>query len=68
MTGSGDSVHDHLRKWRTDLIDLTKRNRLLYFKHLRSGSLEFEQDAPTVLGRLDGRGAVAELLPAARPG
>lgn len=59
MTGSRDLVHDHLQKWRTDLIDLTRRNRLLYFKHLRSGSLEFEQDAPTVLGRLDGRGASA---------
>ena len=59
MTGSRDLVHDHLQKWRTDLIDLTKRNRLLYFKHLRSGSLEFEQEAPTVLDRLDGRGASA---------
>ena len=57
MTGSRDLVRDHLQKWRTELIDLTKRNRLLYFKHLRSGSLEFEQDAPAVLDRLDGRRA-----------
>jgi very-short-patch-repair endonuclease len=59
MAGSRDLVRDHLRKWETDLIGLTKRDRLLYFKHLKSGSLEFEQDAPTVLGRLRGRRASA---------
>ena len=59
MTSSRDMVRDHLQKWRTELIDLTKRNRLLYFKHLRSGSLQFEQDASTVLNGLEGRRASA---------
>ena len=35
---------------------MTARNRLLYFKHLRTGSLEFEQDAPTLLNGLKRRG------------
>ncbi|MXW95591.1 MAG: DUF4011 domain-containing protein [Acidimicrobiaceae bacterium] len=63
MTGSRDLVRDQLQKWRTDLIDLTKRNRLLYFRHLKSGSLEFEQDAPTLLGRLEGPSGWSFYLP-----
>ena len=59
MSVSPGLVQDHLRRWREDLIDLTKRNRLLYFKHLRSGSLEFEQGAGTLLDGLGGRGASA---------
>ena len=52
-------VQNHLRRWREDLIDFSKRNRLLYFKHLRSGSLEFKQGARTLLDGLGGRGASA---------
>ena len=59
MSAPPGLVQDHLRRWREDLIDLSKRNRLLYFKHLRSGSLEFEQDARTLLDGLGGRGASA---------
>ena len=47
-----DHVRDQLRRWREELIDLSRRNRLLYFKHLRSGSLEFEQGAGEVWRRL----------------
>ena len=59
MSAPPGLVQDHLRRWREDLIDLSKRNRLLYFKHLRSGSLEFEQGARILLNGLDGRGASA---------
>ena len=59
MSAPPGLVQDHLRRWREDLIDLSKRNRLLYFKHLRSGSLEFEQDARALLDGLGGRGASA---------
>ena len=47
-----DLVRDHLRRWREELVDLSRRNRLLYFRHLRSGSLEFEQRAGEVWRRL----------------
>lgn len=47
-----DRVRKQLRDWRDELIDLSRRNRLLYYRHLRSGSLEFEQDAADVSDRL----------------
>ena len=47
-----DHIREHLRRWREELIDLSRRNRLLYFRHLRSGSLEFEQAAGDVWRRL----------------
>ena len=59
MSAPPSLVQDHLRRWREDLIDFSKRNRLLYFKHLRSGSLEFEQHARTLLDGLGGRGTSA---------
>lgn len=55
----GDSVRSQLRRWREELVDLSRRNRLLYFKHLRSGSLEFEQDAGDVWRRLQMTGRAA---------
>ena len=59
MEDRRDPVRPCLQKWREELIDLSRRNRLLYFKHLRSGSLEFEQSAQTLLDGLGGRGASA---------
>ena len=47
-----DRVRKQLRDWRDELIDLSRRNRLLYYRHLRSGSLGFEQDATDVSDRL----------------
>lgn len=44
MSG-GDTVRNQLRRWREELVDLSRKNRLLHFRHLRSGSLEFEQEA-----------------------
>jgi very-short-patch-repair endonuclease len=55
----GDSVRNQLRRWREELVDLSRKNRLLYFKHLRSGSLEFEQDADSVWRRLQMTGRAA---------
>ena len=52
---SNDIVSDHLLRWAEDLVDLSRRNRLLYFRHYRSGSLRFVQDPIQVGARL-GRG------------
>ena len=52
---SSDVVNDHLLRWAEDLVDLSRRNRLLYFRHYRSGSLRFLQDPSQVEARL-GRG------------
>ena len=52
---SNDVVGDHILRWAEDLVDLSRRNRLLYFRHYRSGSLRFEQDPSHVEARL-GRG------------
>lgn len=52
MASGSDLVRDCLRRWGEDLVDLSRRNRLLYFKHLKTGTLEFEQTAPTVLAGL----------------
>ncbi len=49
-------MQEHLRKWREELVDLTRRNRLLYFRHTKSASLEFEQTADEIVDRLEGRG------------
>ena len=58
---SNDSqlVRACLQKWAEDLVDLSRRNRLLYFKHLKSGTLEFEQPAATVLAGLRRTGSSA---------
>ena len=47
-------VRDHLRRWAEELVDLTRRNRLLFFRHTASASFEFAQSASEVergLGR-----------------
>ena len=52
---SNDTVGDHLLRWAEDLVDLSRRNRLLHFQHYKSGSLRFAQDPSQVEARL-GRG------------
>jgi very-short-patch-repair endonuclease len=48
-------LRDQLERWRADLINLTKRNKLLYFKHTKSSSLEITNPAiGTIFNRLDG--------------
>ena len=46
-----------IEEWAKDLVDLSRRNRLLYFKHPKSGSLEFEQTASQVFRGLGGTAA-----------
>lgn len=46
-------IDQQIDRWADDLIDLTGRNRLLYFKHTRSRSLEFSQEPDLVESRLD---------------
>lgn len=43
-TEVNDRISHHLRGWRESLIDLTRRQKLLYFKHLRVGTLEVHVD------------------------
>ena len=52
---SNDVVGHNLLRWAEDLVDLSRRNRLLYFRHYKSGSLRFAQDPSQVEARL-GRG------------
>ena len=48
-------LRDQLERWRADLINLTKRNNLLHFKHTKTSSLEIiVPDPDTILSRLDG--------------
>ena len=47
-----DIVRRHIEQWSEELVDLTRRNRLLYFKHTRSASLQFAQTASAIEGRL----------------
>ena len=51
-TGQDRVVVSCVRRWGEDLVDLSRRNRLLYFKHLKSGTLQFDQDARTVIAGL----------------
>lgn len=46
-------IDQQIDRWADDLIDLTRRNRLLYFKHTRSRSLEFSQEPDLLESRLD---------------
>ena len=55
MTGS-PFVVSQLRRWAEELVDLTRRNRLLYFRHTKSSSLQFEQDGSVVEMGLAGSG------------
>lgn len=33
-------LNAQLEKWRQDLVNLTKRNKLLYFRHTKTASIE----------------------------
>jgi hypothetical protein len=66
MTGE-NVVIDQLRHWGEDLVDLSRRNRLLYFTHTKTASLEFAQNATAVEARLDTRAGWRFHLPPAPP-
>lgn len=50
-----DVVAGQLRRWAEDLVDLTRRNGLLYFRHTKTASFEFAQDAVTVEAGIESR-------------
>jgi very-short-patch-repair endonuclease/ribosomal protein S7 len=66
-----DSVTERVRAWlrrqREDLIDLSRRNRLLYFRHTKTASLEIVHPGPseilTRLGRTPAGGVWDFYLP-----
>ena len=39
--GSVSRIHEQIRRWANDLIDLSKRNTSLYYRPLKRGTLEF---------------------------
>ena len=41
-------VINNLNKWADELIDLSRRNKLVYFKHTKLGSLGFQQPATVI--------------------
>jgi hypothetical protein len=46
-------VIDQIRKWRGDLVNLSRSNRLIYFRHTKSSSLKIEAPESTdLLARL----------------
>lgn len=56
-----DRVAEQVEQWRDDLVNLTRQNKLLYFKHTKSSSLEIEQPSGVdVLRVLDGRPGLLE--------
>ena len=54
LTQDGDSkVFEYIEEWKSRLIDLSRRNRLLYYKHSKKGNLSVTHpDAETVFSRL----------------
>ena len=48
-----ERTHAWLKKQRDDLINMSRTNRLLYFKHTKVASLEVAQPGPaSILGKL----------------
>src|SRR4030066_467332 len=54
LTQDGDSkVFQYIEEWKSRLIDLSRRNRLLYFKHAKMGNLSVSSPgAETVFTKL----------------
>jgi hypothetical protein len=48
-----------LERWQKELVDLTRRNGLLYFRHLKTSSFGFKQSASAIQRGLGGSGASA---------
>jgi hypothetical protein len=63
MATPEDVVREHLVRWAEDLIDLSRRNRLLYFHHTKSTTFEFAQTALEVEAGLEGRRGWGFYLP-----
>lgn len=54
-----DLLKSQLQRWGEELVDLRKGNRLVYFKHLKSGSLEFTQPGTDIIAGFSRRGGSA---------
>src|SRR3990170_1309222 len=54
LTRDGDSrVFEYIEEWKSRLIDLSRKNRLLYFKHSNRGNLSVSSpDTETVFSKL----------------
>jgi hypothetical protein len=61
---SDDRVLAWLRRQRDDLINMSRRNRLLYFKHTKTASLEIVRPAPGEVLRRLGRSGAWDFIPA----
>ena len=59
-------VQEAARRWRSQLIDLGGRNTLLYYKDLRSGTLDLSAADPVAVAALLG-GRTMSLSPAVHP-
>ncbi|ACZ22318.1 hypothetical protein Sked_24040 [Sanguibacter keddieii DSM 10542] len=57
-TTAGERLAKQLDRWRRELITLDRRQRLLYFKHTKSASLEIEMTDPSHLTDLVSEGPV----------
>ena len=54
---STQRVREQLSRWREEVINLARTNRLIYFRHLKAGTLEITSPAVGVLlERLDSSG------------
>lgn len=51
LTGVPERLHGQMKAWRGDLLALDRRQRLLYFRHPKAGSLEFVHPDMDVLER-----------------
>jgi hypothetical protein len=60
-----ETVERAVEQWKTDLIDLTARNRLLYLRDLRTGTLSFDEAGRDALMELvvGKRVALSKLVP-----
>jgi len=52
-------ISAQIERWAKELVDLTRRNKLLYFRHLQASSFGFKQSASMIQRGLGGSGAAA---------
>ena len=64
-----DTIERAVESWKTELIDLSGRNRLLYMRDLRAGTLDFDEFSRAALMELVGgkKVALSRLVPRSKP-
>ncbi len=62
-----ETIERAVERWKSDLIDLTARNRLLYFRDLQTGTLSLNDASPEAMMKLIGGKSIAlsKLVPRA---